>query len=212
MASKLLIRGWQYLAGSGFVGNNTDLMSTQPKDGYEYGTILGSLVAPTSRGNVTIKSTDTADLPVIQPNWLGTETDQQVAVATYRRIREAFDSKEMAPVVIGPEYFPGKQYDTDAKVLEVIKNSMMTVYHAACTCKMGRPADSMAVVDSQARVFGVKGLRVVDASAFPLLPPGHPQSTVCKTTLLMIYLECLTDHWNVDMLAEKIAANIMASG
>jgi len=43
---------------------------------------------------------------------------------------------------------------------------------------MGKSNDPMAVVDSKARVFGVQGLRVVDASAFPLLTPGHPQSTV----------------------------------
>jgi choline dehydrogenase len=38
----------------------------------------------------------------------------------------------------------------------------------------------MAVIDSQARVIGVHNLRVVDASSFPLLPPGHPTSTICK--------------------------------
>jgi choline dehydrogenase len=54
----------------------------------------------------------------------------------------------------------------------------MTVWHPACTCKMGKSSDPMAVVDSKAKVFGVTGLRVVDASAFALLPPGHPQSTV----------------------------------
>lgn len=45
---------------------------------------------------------------------------------------------------------------------------------------MGVSSDPMAVVDSRARVYGVSGVRVVDASAFPLLPPGHPQSTICK--------------------------------
>ena len=55
---------------------------------------------------------------------------------------------------------------------------------------MGRPNDAKAVVDSKARVFGVTGLRVVDASAFPMLPPGHPQATVY-------------------MLAEKIADDIL---
>jgi choline dehydrogenase len=45
---------------------------------------------------------------------------------------------------------------------------------------MGNTIDSMAVVDSKARVIGVDGLRMVDASSFALLPPGHPQSTVCK--------------------------------
>jgi choline dehydrogenase len=53
------------------------------------------------------------------------------------------------------------------------------VWHASCTCKMGVESDGMAVVDSNARVFGVEGVRVVDASAFPFLPPGHPQSSVC---------------------------------
>ena len=45
---------------------------------------------------------------------------------------------------------------------------------------MGRKNDSTAVVDTSGRVFGVRSLRIVDASIFPLLPPGHPQSTVCK--------------------------------
>lgn len=45
---------------------------------------------------------------------------------------------------------------------------------------MGRKNDSNAVVDTQGRVYGVQGLRIVDASTFPLLPPGHPQVTVCE--------------------------------
>lgn len=47
---------------------------------------------------------------------------------------------------------------------------------------MGPKNDSNAVVDTQGRVYGVKGLRVVDASIFPLLPPGHPQATVCESS------------------------------
>lgn len=46
--------------------------------------------------------------------------------------------------------------------------------------KMGTRNDSMAVIDSRARVFGVSNLRVVDASSFPILVPGHPSSTICK--------------------------------
>lgn len=45
---------------------------------------------------------------------------------------------------------------------------------------MGPKNDSNAVVDTQGRVYGVQGLRIVDASTFPLLPPGHPQATVCE--------------------------------
>jgi choline dehydrogenase len=62
---------------------------------------------------------------------------------------------------------------------------MQTVWHAACTCRMGLESDPMAVVDSHARVYGVQGVRVVDASAFALLPPGHPQSVVCKIDLYL---------------------------
>lgn len=47
---------------------------------------------------------------------------------------------------------------------------------------MGLQNDTMAVLDSKSRVYGVTGLRVVDASAFPILPPGHPSSLVCKFT------------------------------
>jgi choline dehydrogenase len=55
-----------------------------------YASMIGSLVAPTSRGYVTLRSNDTDDLPAIQPNWLDTESDAQVAVAIYRRLREAW--------------------------------------------------------------------------------------------------------------------------
>ena len=86
----------------------------------------------------------------------------------------------MQQCVIGPEYYPGPQVQTDEQILETIRGSLQTVWHASCTCQMGVESDAMAVVDSNARVFGVKGVRVVDASAFPFLPPGHPQSSVCK--------------------------------
>ena len=170
----------QYMSASGYVGNNSELLSLQPKDGYEYSTILASPVAVTSRGNVTITSNDMSDLPVINPNWLNTETDQQLAIAGYKRTREAFGSQAMAPIVIGDEYYPGIQFGTDTEILDIIKNNLMTVSHASCTCKMGTRDDAMAVLDSQARVFGVNSLRVVDASAFAILPPGHPQATVCE--------------------------------
>lgn len=133
-----------------------------------------------SRGNVTLRSADTSDLPVINPNWLDDQADQEVVIAMFKRIRQAFQSEAMKPVVIGEEYNPGPQVQSDDQILEFIKDNVMTLWHPSCTCKMGTSDDDMAVVDSQARVYGVDGLRVVDASAFPFLPPGHPQSTVCR--------------------------------
>ncbi|OOQ83374.1 versicolorin B synthase [Penicillium brasilianum] len=168
----------EYISGAGYIGNVSNLLSDQPKDGCQYASILGVLVAPSSRGNITIKSSNTDDLPVINPNWLYDPADQEVAIAMFKRIRAAFKSDAMAPVVIGEEYYPGVKVQSDSDILEFIKNNVMTLWHAACTCKMGKFDDDVAVVDAQARVYGVQGLRVVDASAFPFLPPGHPQSTV----------------------------------
>lgn len=162
------------------MGNISNLLKDQPKDGYQYASMLGVLVAPLSRGNVTLKSSDTSDLPIINPNWLGDSADQETAISMFKRIRAAFHSDAMSPVIIGKEYYPGEEVQSDQDILEFIKDNLMTLWHAACTCKMGTSDDEMAVVDSQARVYGVEGLRVVDASAFPFLPPGHPQSTVCE--------------------------------
>jgi choline dehydrogenase len=119
-------------------------------------------------------------MPVINPNWLDTDTDQRVAIAAYKRARDFFRANAMKPVLIGQEYFPGSAYQTDMEMLDIIKSTVMTIYHAACTCKMGVQNDSTAVLDNRARVFGVTRLRVVDASSFPILPPGHPQSVVCE--------------------------------
>lgn len=162
------------------MGNFSNLALNQPWDGYQYATILGTMVAPTSRGNVTIASSSTSDLPIVNPNWLTTETDVEVAVALYKRMREMWNKGPLHAMTIGSEYYPGEHVHTDQDILNVIKESLMTVWHASCTCKMGTRNDPMAVVDSQAKVFGVDRLRVVDASSFPLLPPGHPQSAVCK--------------------------------
>ncbi|KAF6810379.1 versicolorin b synthase [Colletotrichum musicola] len=182
----------EYLTAPGYVGNFANLLLTQPKDGFQYATILGGLVAPLSRGTVTLASADTKDLPLIDPNWLTDPTDVSVALATYKRLRQAFNSNAMRPVLADrKEYYPGPAVETDAQILQQIRNDVMTIWHASCTCRMGKADDPNAVVDKDAKVIGVSGLRVVDASSFALLPPGHPQSTVY-------------------VLAEKISAQILA--
>lgn len=135
------------------------------------------MVAPLSRGNVTIASNDAVDLPIVNPAWLTDPTDQEVAVVSIKRIRELWGA--MSDVTTGPEYFPGTaNVSTDEQMLNYVRDVLAPVWHASCTCAMGKQGDPMAVVDSNARVFGVQGLRVVDASIFPFLPPGHLQSTV----------------------------------
>ena len=84
----------------------------------------------------------------------------------------------MRSVVTGPELYPGPNITSDADLSAAVQRSAQTIWHACGTNKMGKDGDEMAVVDSKARVIGVEGLRVVDASAFPFLPPGQPQSVV----------------------------------
>ncbi|KAL8727208.1 MAG: hypothetical protein Q9181_005793 [Wetmoreana brouardii] len=181
----------EYISEPSFGGYNTNYSIT-PTDGYEYATIAAVMVAPLSRGNVTISSANAADPPVINPNWITDPADIEVAIATFKRVREIWSY--MNGTTIGPEYFPGTtNVKTDAEILNYIRESLTTIWHASATCKMGKADDPMAVIDSHARVFGVKALRVVDASSFPFLPPGHPQSTVYA-------------------LAEKIARDILTGG
>ncbi|KAJ0373246.1 hypothetical protein COL922a_014280, partial [Colletotrichum nupharicola] len=103
-----------------------------------------------------------------------------------KRLRAAWEATGIA---IGEEYRPGPDVQTDAEILEFIRETVVPVFHAAGTCAMGKESDPMAVVDATGKVFGVQNLRVVDASIFPTLPAGHPQSS------------CY-------MVAEKIAADI----
>ncbi|OTA92376.1 putative GMC oxidoreductase [Hypoxylon sp. CO27-5] len=168
----------EYLPTGGFFGNSTNFQKIQPTDGYQYATVVAGLVATLSTGNVTIRSNDTADLPIINPNWLSHPADKEVAIASFKRTRQIWESPAMRPVLIGDEFYPGKDVATDDEIWNHIQKSFSTIFHAACTCKMGPASDPMAVLDANAKVRGVTGLRVVDASSLPILPPGHPMSTI----------------------------------
>lgn len=170
----------EYTAASGHIGNFSNLRKDQPKDGYQYGGIMVALTAAFSRGTVGIKSGSIDDLPVVDPRYLTHPGDVEVAVAAFKRARKVYASEAMVDVLADPnEYYPGVGVQTDEQITEAIRKSIGPLGgHGSCTCRMGRVDDPNAVVDSKARVIGVTGLRVVDASAFAILPPGHPQATV----------------------------------
>lgn len=164
------------------VAFDNNLVSLSP-DGRNYANSIAILVAPFSRGNVTINSTDTAVNPIVNPNWLSDPRDQEVAIAGFKRARQIFATSPLSGIVQGPELFPGNNVTSNTAILAAIMETASTVSHAAGTCAMGKVGELNAVIDSKARVMGIKGLRVVDASSLPILPPGHPQGTVCKFTL-----------------------------
>jgi choline dehydrogenase len=71
----------------------------------------------------------------------------------------------------GEEIAPGIHIQSDAELLEWVRNTAETTYHPVGTCKMGQ--DPMAVVDPELRVHGIEGLRVADASIMPTLTSGN---------------------------------------
>ena len=101
-------------------------------DDAQYASILVAVSATTSRGSLTINSTDLSTNPVIDPQWLATETDQQVAVQALKRAREI---GQATGVVVGDEFAPGLGVKSDAEILAYIKRTLTTFHHAVGTCK-----------------------------------------------------------------------------
>jgi choline dehydrogenase len=136
------------------------------------GSISMLLTSASSTGNITIQSSDNSIAPIVYLGWLDSQEDQELAVAAYRRAR----SIAANIAAFGDEILPGANISTNAQILNYIKTKGLgAIHHGAATCAMGRNASSGAVVDSQARVFGVQSLRVIDASSLPFSAPGHTQ-------------------------------------
>jgi choline dehydrogenase len=119
---------------------------------------------PLSTGYVEAKSPDPRAAPAINPRYLSHETDRRAAIGGLRFVRHLFAAPALAPYVVG-EILPGRDVESDDALLDYLRQTGSTVFHATCTCKMGR--DPLAVVDSELRVHGIEGLRVIDASVMP---------------------------------------------
>ncbi|KAL4784153.1 hypothetical protein BJX76DRAFT_233212 [Aspergillus varians] len=165
----------EYLSVDGVLNGWHSAADQMVGDGkQQWASLAASLVSPLSRGNVTISSANAEDPPVFDLGYMTHPADQEVAIAAVKRIRQAWAASN---VTIGEEYLPGPDVQTDEEILAFIRETMSPVFHAAGTCAMGKRSDPYAVVDTNAKVLGVDNLRVVDASIFPTLPPGHPQSS-----------------------------------
>jgi choline dehydrogenase len=131
---------------------------------------------PTSRGFVRLRSRDPADKPVIQPNYLSTDEDKRVAVDSIRVTRNIVRQQALAP--FNPvEYLPGTVADDDDEGLVKAAGEIgTTIFHPVGTAKMGLQSDPTAVVDERLRMFGLEGMRVVDASVMPTITSGNTNS------------------------------------
>lgn len=127
---------------------------------------------PQSVGYVRARSGDVSQAPEIQPNYLGVEEDRRALTAGIRLARKFLSSDPLKKYSI-QEKQPGADASTDDELLDWARDTGSTVYHLVGTCRMGPDSDPSAVVDSQLRVRGVDGLRVVDASIMPSVTSGN---------------------------------------
>jgi choline dehydrogenase len=146
------------------------------------------LSRPESRGAVTLRSANPADPPSVVFNHLQARQDLVDLVAGVRLVRDTLVRQRAWARYHAQEISPGPSVSTDREIEEFVRRSTGTSYHPSGTCRMG--ADSESVVDSEARVRAVRGLRIADASIMPKVITGNLNAPVM-------------------MMAEKIADRIV---
>jgi len=145
-----------------------------------------------SRGWVRLTSADPLEKPRILFNYLSDADDWTEMRACVRLTREIFAQRAFDRYR-GREIQPGAEVQSDEQIDAFIRAKVESAYHPSCSCKMGGPEDSMAVVDPQTRVYGIEGLRVVDSSIMPSITTGNLNAPTI-------------------MLAEKAADHILGRG
>ncbi|NNG62542.1 choline dehydrogenase, partial [Pseudomonas fragi] len=125
---------------------------------------------PKSRGHVRIRSADPYEHPEIIFNYLQREEDREGFRRCVRLTREIIGQPAMDRFRES-EIAPGPNVNTDAEIDQFVRENLESTYHPCGSCRMGE--DDMAVVDSQLRVRGIEGLRVIDSSVFPTEPNGN---------------------------------------
>ena len=130
---------------------------------------------PSSRGTVKLASADVHAAPRIAPAYLTHARDREVAAHALRLTRRIVGQQALARYR-PEEFMPGPVGDSDEDLARAAGDIGTTIFHPVGTCRMGRAGDPAAVVDSELRVVGLKGLRVADASIMPTITSGNTNS------------------------------------
>jgi len=136
-------------------------------------TVSACNLQPAPRGTVRIRSAEPSEPPAIAPNYLATDEDRDVAADAIRTTRRLMRQPALAPYH-PQEYLPGPSVgDDDASLAKAAGDIGTTIFHPVGTAKMGTANDPSAVVDERLRLYGIAGLRVVDASVMPTITSGN---------------------------------------
>lgn len=149
----------------------------QPLHPFDAMTVSVCNLRPTSRGSVHIASSDPHEAPLIQPNYLATAEDRQVAAESILLARSIMQQAAMQKH-LPEEYKPGLDVQTEDELIRAAGHIASTIFHPVGTCKMGPESDTNAVVNDRFQVHGIRNLRVVDASVMPLITSGNTNSPV----------------------------------
>ena len=144
---------------SGFF--SPDFPNPPTRAGFTMSTVLSK---PQSRGEISLRSSNPFDLPIVKMNYLSTEYDMQQQLYGYE-LRQEFLNTSSLSSIIEEDVTPGPEGKDKQSLRNYIRNTTLTDWHPSCSCRMGY--DKLAVVDPQLRVHGTNRLSIVDASIMP---------------------------------------------
>ncbi|PPR05970.1 hypothetical protein CVT24_004634 [Panaeolus cyanescens] len=134
------------------------------------------LLRPMSKGTLRLKSANPWDDPIMDPKYLTAKEDVARLVRGVKLILKISKTAPLADRLDQSDKSPSLDHQThkktDEELEELVRERVETLYHPASTCRMA-PLEQGGVVDAKLRVYGVKGLRVCDASIFPEIVSGH---------------------------------------
>lgn len=143
---------------------------------HEPGMTIGvTQLRPESQGSIHIKSSNPYEAPSIRPHFLSVPSDAETLIAGMKIARHVIAQPAMDPYR-AYEMNPGDAVQTDAQWLDFARINGQTIYHPVGTCAMGMGPH--AVVDSQLKVHGLNGLRIVDASVMPTMVSANTEAAV----------------------------------
>ncbi|RAL02804.1 GMC family oxidoreductase [Aspergillus ibericus CBS 121593] len=171
-----------YLAALGQTNYSTDLKDgTIPAASPGKFVTLGVMLSqPLSRGSVHITSNNPEIPPIIDPGYLSNPLDLEVMARHLLRIKKLAQSPQLGALLEQPLKFRDPEADFQGDLdaaKKYARDNLVSMWHFAGTCSM-LPREKDGVVDSNLKVYGIEGLRVVDASAIPLVSTANLQATV----------------------------------